>query len=205
MMIASPSSWIVRTRLASGLVLVAYLATHLLNHALGLWSLAAMEAARVWFVAFWRHPAATAVLYAALATHVVLAFWSLYRRGTLRMPAWEASQLLLGLAVPPLLAYHVVGTRLAHTWYGTIDSYRLDLTAVGDTVHVASRLEQLTKEHACPLVISADAADVAGLGLPGEARREVTLRNRSAPLAVYLVEDVAALPGKLQDAAPARP
>jgi adenylate cyclase len=121
-----PSSvWVVRIRLATGLVLVTYLVTHLANHALGLWSLAAMEAGRVWFVALWRTPVATAALYTSLVTHVLLAFWSLYQRNTLRMPAWEASQLLIGLAVPPLLAYHVVGTRLAHSWYGTDDVYRL--------------------------------------------------------------------------------
>jgi adenylate cyclase len=122
---ASPSAWVTRTRLATGLVLVTYLITHLANHALGLWSLAAMEAGRVWFVAFWRTPVATTALYTALVTHVLLAFWSLYRRNTLRMPAWEASQLLIGLAVPPLLAYHVVGTRLAHSWYGLDDAYRV--------------------------------------------------------------------------------
>ena len=39
------------------------------------------------------------------------------------MPAWEAAQLALGLAIPPLLAFHIVGTRLAHTLYGVTDSY----------------------------------------------------------------------------------
>src|SRR6266436_1328060 len=44
-----------------------------------------------------------------------LALLSLYRRTTLRMPAWEAAQLVLGLAVPPLLIAHIVGTRF--TWF----------------------------------------------------------------------------------------
>ena len=35
------------------------------------------------------------------------------------MPAWEAVQLTLGLLVPPLLVWHVVGTRLAHELAGT--------------------------------------------------------------------------------------
>jgi adenylate cyclase len=126
----SYAAWVIAIRLATGLVLVTYLVTHLANHALGLWSLAAMEAGRVWFVAFWRTPIATGALYLALVIHVLLALWSLYRRNTLRMPVWEASQLLLGLAVPPLLAYHVVGTRLAHSWYGMDDSYRMVLLSM---------------------------------------------------------------------------
>jgi adenylate cyclase len=112
-----------RVRLAAGLILFAYLATHLLNHALGLLSLATMEAGRTWFLAFWRNPVGTLALYGALATHVALAFWSLYQRRSLRMPAWEATQLLLGLMIPPLLVSHLVGTRLAHAWFDTTDSY----------------------------------------------------------------------------------
>jgi adenylate cyclase len=45
-----------RVRLASGLVLFAYVTTHLANHALGLVSLDAMEAGRVYFLALWRAP-----------------------------------------------------------------------------------------------------------------------------------------------------
>ncbi len=112
-----------RIRLAAGLVLLVYLATHLLNHALGLISLATMEAGRLWFLAFWRNPGGTLVLYGALTAHVALALWSLYQRRSLRMPAWEAAQLLLGLLIPPLLVSHVVGTRLAHAWFDTTDSY----------------------------------------------------------------------------------
>jgi adenylate cyclase len=112
-----------RLRLASGLVLLAYLTTHLANHALGLVSLDAMEDGREWFLALWRNPLATAALYTSLVVHVLLAFWTLYRRSHLRMPAWEASQLVLGLAIPPLLVGHIVGTRLAYTLFDVTDSY----------------------------------------------------------------------------------
>ena len=64
--------------------------------------------------AWWRSPPGTVLLYGALLTHFALALVSLYRRTTLRMPLWEAAQLVLGLAIPPLLIAHVVGTRL--TW-----------------------------------------------------------------------------------------
>ena len=99
-----------RVRLATGLVLMAYLTTHPLNHALGLMSLATMEAGRSYFPACWRNPVGTLALYGALATHVVLALRSIYQRRHFRMPVWEATQLLLGLVIPPLLASHVVGS-----------------------------------------------------------------------------------------------
>lgn len=116
-------AWLRRMRLYSGLVLMAYLTTHLANHALGLVSLTAMEGGRVWFLALWRNPLGTVLLYGALCIHLCLALWSLYQRRSLRMPAWEAVQLLLGLAIPPVLATHVVGTRLAHSWFDVADSY----------------------------------------------------------------------------------
>jgi adenylate cyclase len=110
-------------RLGAGLVLLTYLTTHYLNHALGIVSLAAMEAGRGWFLWFWRQPLVALVLYTALITHIFLGLWALYRRRTLRMPAWEATQLVLGLTIPPILASHIVGNRLAHELYGINDSY----------------------------------------------------------------------------------
>src|SRR5689334_211007 len=114
-----------QTRLWLGLVLFTYLTTHFLNHALGLISLDAMMAGRDWFVLLWRSRAGTLALYTALLGHLFLAYWSLYRRRTLRMPGWEALQLSLGLTIPLLLVWHVVGTRLAHEVAGTRDSYTL--------------------------------------------------------------------------------
>ena len=112
-----------RLHAITGLLLFTYVITHLTNHALGLISLAAMEAGRSWFLALWRNPVGTLALYGALLTHFMLALVSLYRRRHLRMPAWEATQLVLGLALPPLLVPHIVGTRLAHALFGVTDSY----------------------------------------------------------------------------------
>ena len=114
-------------RLWAGLVLFTYLTTHFLNHALGLVSVDAMLAGREWFVLLWRSRLGTLALYTAFTVHLLLAYWSLYRRRTLRMPAWEATQLILGLTIPLLLVSHVVGTRLAHELAGTRDSYGLVL------------------------------------------------------------------------------
>jgi adenylate cyclase len=65
-------------------------------------------------------------------------------------------------------------------------------TAVGDTVHVASRLQDLTKQYGCQMVISEDVARRAGLDVAALPRHEVTVRNRTAPLAVRLVADARA-------------
>ncbi|MEE8274176.1 MAG: hypothetical protein V3R88_05800 [Alphaproteobacteria bacterium] len=112
-----------RLRLWAGLVLFAYVATHLANHALGLISLPAMEAGRIWFLALWRSTAGTVALYGAFAVHMALVLYALYARRQLRMPRWEAGQILLGLAIPPLLAEHVIGTRFLAEFYGVGDAY----------------------------------------------------------------------------------
>ncbi|MET0500636.1 MAG: adenylate/guanylate cyclase domain-containing protein [Candidatus Binatia bacterium] len=119
-----------RARLISGLVLLTYLATHFMNHALGLISLDAMEAGRLWFLALWRSPLATAVLYSALVIHIALAFYSLYRRRHLRMPLWEALQLVLGLTIPLFLAAHIAGTRVAHEFFNVDDTYALSVLSL---------------------------------------------------------------------------
>ena len=104
-------------------MLFAYVATHLANHAVGLVSLAAAEGARVWFIAFWRSPPLTALFYAALTAHIVLAFAALYERRTLRMPPMELARIALGFCIPFLLAGHFAGTRLAYELYGQDDRY----------------------------------------------------------------------------------
>jgi adenylate cyclase len=117
------SPWLRRWRLGAGLVLFAFVFTHLLNHALGLVSLTTMEEGRLWFLRIWRNPVGTVALYGALATHVILALWFLYERRTLRMPLWQATQITLGLCIPPLLVAHVLGTRVAHAIFDTGDPY----------------------------------------------------------------------------------
>ncbi len=109
-------------RLASGLVLFVFSLTHFLNHALGLVSPEAMQAAQVWRTAFWNGPAGI-VLYGAFAVHIGLALWKLATRTTWRMPAWEAAQIALGLSIPFWLAAHIVGTRVIGTRNGFDYSY----------------------------------------------------------------------------------
>ena len=112
-----------RLRLASGLVLMAYVASHLVNHALGIHSLQAMERGLGLFGALWRSWPGSALLYGALLTHVVLVVHKLYRRRSLKMPVWEVVQIALGLTIPFFLVAHIIGTRGLHQLEGVDDGY----------------------------------------------------------------------------------
>ena len=112
-----------RIRLIAGLVLFVYVTTHLLNHALGLISLEAMDDGRGVFLAAWRNPVGQVLLYGSLLVHFALAHYALYRRRAMRMPPGEIARIALGLAIVPLLAGHVVGTRVANLAAGLNDSY----------------------------------------------------------------------------------
>jgi adenylate cyclase len=110
-----------RLRLATGLVLFSYVALHLANHAAGVVSLAAMEALAAWIYALLHVPPVAWTLYGALLIHFLLALHALHRRRRLwPIPRAEAMQTLLGLSIVPLLAGHVVGTRLAGEAFGVV-------------------------------------------------------------------------------------
>jgi adenylate cyclase len=120
-----------RLRLATGLVLFAYVVTHDLNHMLGIVSLEVMEEAQYWFVGFWRFLPCALVLYVSLTLHYLLALWAIYRRRfLLRMRASEAFQLVFGLTIVPLLAQHVIGTRIASVGTDLHASYTYVLLSI---------------------------------------------------------------------------
>jgi len=116
-------------RLWCGVVLFVYVSGHLLNHALGLVSIATMESGRIVFLDIWRNPVGTVVLYGALTLHILLSLWALYARRSLRMRRWELGQLILGLAIPPILAPHIIGTRIVNDLFGLDTNYFYALLA----------------------------------------------------------------------------
>src|ERR1700756_484244 len=61
-------------RLASGLVLFAYVTLHFVNHSLGLVSIAVAERGLAWTLALWHSVPGTVILYGAVCIHLALAF-----------------------------------------------------------------------------------------------------------------------------------
>jgi len=61
-------------------------------------------------------------------------------------------------------------------------------TALGDSVNVAARLQDLAKDLRCEVVISADVCQRAGLAAPEESFQQVRIRGRDDPLAVYAAQ-----------------
>ncbi|MGR9080900.1 adenylate/guanylate cyclase domain-containing protein [Rhizobium leguminosarum] len=117
-----------RARLGSGLVIFIFVLLHLSNHAIGLISVAAADKAAHLFLAIWRNPLGTAIFYSSVLIHIALVLRAIYMRRSLVMPKGEMAQIVLGLMIPLLLMDHVIGTRIAHEFYGYIDDYE---TVVG--------------------------------------------------------------------------
>ncbi len=107
----------------SGIVLMAYAAMHLGNHALGLVSLTVAETVLGGLRAFWHSLLGTVLLYGAAAVHVALAARAVWERRTLRMPLIEAVRLLLGFSLPLLLAGHLTAMRWAYEVFALSGSY----------------------------------------------------------------------------------
>lgn len=114
-------------RLWSGLTLFTYVVFHYINHALGHFSLAAMEAMLGWHEAIVQSLPGTVVLYGAMATHVTLALWRVATIGTWRRPLWEWMQVLFGLAIPWFLLTHLTATRGATSVMGIEIDYETEL------------------------------------------------------------------------------
>ena len=119
-----------RLRLYSGLVLFSYLVGHLANLALGVISLEALNAGLPFTIAPWRTLPGTVLLSGAALVHISVVLRSLYLRQTLRMPAWQRAQTLLGLLIPFGLIGHVIGTRGLHEAFGVHGSYLTELAAL---------------------------------------------------------------------------
>lgn len=102
-------------RLTTGLVLFAYAISHLLNHAFGIRSVAAMQAASFVLLDPWQSYVGLFALYGALLIHGTLGLYALHRRRHLRIPRAEAWQLATGLAIPLLLIPHAAGVHLVHS------------------------------------------------------------------------------------------
>jgi adenylate cyclase len=62
------------------------------------------------------------------------------------------------------------------------------ITAIGDAVNTCARLESLTKEYGCAVVISRQAAEAAGLSLDGAELHEAPVKGRREPVQFYALK-----------------
>ncbi|GLS86354.1 adenylate/guanylate cyclase domain-containing protein [Cypionkella aquatica] len=137
-------------RLWSGLILFGFAALHLLNHALGLVSLEAMQAGQDLRLAVTRSTLGTLILCAAALVHFCLGMWRFIYLRTWRIGLRGVVQLLFGLLIPILLIRHVLGTRGVHEFFGIADRYAYALRAMwpGEAVRLAL-LVTLVWVHGC--------------------------------------------------------
>ncbi len=131
-----------RVRLATGLILFAFVATHLLNHALGVVSIAAMSAMLGVALPIWGNPFGATILYGAALTHIALAYYALWRRRSLRMPPSQLAQYALGFLTPMFLAEHVTETRVDISFFhGDFGHYENVIVALAYSHPVKSVLQ----------------------------------------------------------------
>jgi adenylate cyclase len=128
-----------RLRLWSGLVLFAFAATHLLNHALGLVSVEAMQIGQDLRLAVTRSLIGTIVLCAAALVHFILGTRRFLAQRSWRLGLRGIAQISFGLVIPVLLIRHVLGTRGVYEFFGIRDSYAYALWAMwpGEAVRLA--------------------------------------------------------------------
>jgi adenylate cyclase len=115
------------------------------------------------------------------ACRQALAAAQLIHRRLAEMNRTMADELPRPIAVG--VGLHAGNVILGELGYGD----RFLLTAIGDSVHVAARLQDLTKEYGCQLVASEIVATTAGIELVAFPQHEVQVRGREAPLAVRIV------------------
>ena len=110
-------------RLASGLVLLAFVVCHLTAHSFLLVSLERAGSALDVLMYPWRTAIGTTILLSALLIHYLNALWSIYVRRYLRLSRWEWWQFGLGLCIPLLLMLHVTSTRIAESLLDVTSHY----------------------------------------------------------------------------------
>ncbi|MGV1836193.1 adenylate/guanylate cyclase domain-containing protein [Rhizobium rhizogenes] len=96
-----------------------------------------------------------------------------------------SAELADDLAAPLEIAIglHTGSAVVGSMGYGNVKN----VTAIGDTVNVASRLESVAKEFNRTLVFSEPVAGLSGVDIAGIESREIAVRGRGEPLRVYIV------------------
>src|ERR1700726_4138850 len=69
------------------------------------------------------------------------------------------------------------------------------ITAIGDTINTCARLESLTKEFDCAMIVSRPAAEAGGLDIEGCDLQQGPVKSRVGPVAFYNTQRASRLPG----------
>jgi adenylate cyclase len=67
------------------------------------------------------------------------------------------------------------------------------ISAIGDPVNTCARLESLTKDYDCAVIVSRQAAEAAGLKLAGHELHKATVKGRREPVQFYALRTAADL------------
>lgn len=119
--------WIRRLRLFSGLVLTLFVVGHLANLAFGIISIEAIVDAASYLLVPWQTAVGLWVLLACALVHMALGLQAIAARRSLALSTTDAVQIVLAVAVPPLLMPHTllatVAGKLATDFHPTYETF----------------------------------------------------------------------------------
>lgn len=115
-------SWTTKARIITGLILFVYVLAHFLNISLSLAGRDAANAVQEVRLAITRTYVGTIVLYGALFVHAALSLGKVALSSRLRLSWIDITQVGFGIAIPLLLASHIVFTRGSFQQFNTNDT-----------------------------------------------------------------------------------